>query len=338
MHEKESVSELMDSTPFVTLIIPVYNICKDDGAMFLRCVNSIKAQTFTDWRAIVINDGSTDASYEFVKSYCGQDERFSIYTHENMGVAKTRDRGVRLAESEYVAFIDQDDWIEADYLANFCGAAKASRSNVILGGYKRLDASGKRISGLDPNIVTPFFKWIIMVPWARLFNREFLVSNDVRFFDNNIGEDIVFNSQIYVSTNQIEVIPYTGYIWFYNDNSVSNTLHVGLKSECNFDNLLDHLFELHSSRSDPYFNHAILRLCIWYLLYSGRGSTQTRFVEYANHLFERLREHGISRQFHFWDRRIACDPLFNRLSISAFLLIRRLHATGAFAALYCGRN
>ena len=306
--------------------------------MLIRCIDSIKAQTFNDWKAIVINDGSSDDSLELVRSICGQDKRFSIYSQENIGVAKTRDRGARLAESEYLAFIDQDDWIEPDYLDVFSRAARASKSNLILGGYKRLDSSGNRISGLNPNLDTPFYKWIITVPWGRLFKREYLVSNDICFLDNNIGEDIVFNAQVYVSTDKIEVISYSGYIWFYNDRSVSNSLQIGLRPECNFDKLLDNLFALYANNPDVYFSHAILRICIWYLLYSGKGASPDRFVEYSDHLFERLRERGISRQFHFWDSRIACEPLFNRLSISAFLAIRRFHAVRLFAFFYCDRD
>src|SRR5215510_6164673 len=95
----------MTDSPKVTVMIPVYNREKYVG----DAIDSILAQTFTDFELLVIDDGSTDRSREVAQSY--HDPRICLVCNEtNEGVPKTRNTGVRLAHGEYLAFLDSDDW------------------------------------------------------------------------------------------------------------------------------------------------------------------------------------------------------------------------------------
>jgi len=95
----------MSEPPKVTVVIPIYNREK-----YVRdAIDSILAQTFTDFELLVIDDGSTDGSPEIVRSYC--DPRIRLVCNEkNQGIPKTRNTGIRLARGEYLAFLDSDDW------------------------------------------------------------------------------------------------------------------------------------------------------------------------------------------------------------------------------------
>lgn len=90
----------------VTVLMPVYN-----GEQFLpETIESVQAQTFTDWEFLILDDGSTDRSAEIVRRYAEQDARIRFVQNEhNMGVARTLNRGLKLARGAYIARVDADD-------------------------------------------------------------------------------------------------------------------------------------------------------------------------------------------------------------------------------------
>lgn len=96
--------------PKLSVIVPVYNTEK-----YLReCVDSILAQTFTDFELILVDDGSTDSSGAICDEYAGKDPRIQVIHQQNGGITVARKSGVRAACGEYVTFVDSDDWIDKD--------------------------------------------------------------------------------------------------------------------------------------------------------------------------------------------------------------------------------
>lgn len=111
--ERLTTSKLFPpEVPKVTVVIPVYNREKYVAA----AIESILAQTFPDFELLVIDDGSTDRSREIIQSY--RDPRLHLVCNEtNLGIPKTRNRGLQLAQGEYLAFLDSDDWAYPERLA-----------------------------------------------------------------------------------------------------------------------------------------------------------------------------------------------------------------------------
>ena len=98
--------------PKISIIIPVYNAEK-----YLReCLNTLTAQSFTDFEVILINDGSQDQSGSICKEYVKKDRRFRYIQQANMGVSAARNTGLDASKGETVTFIDSDDWIPATAL------------------------------------------------------------------------------------------------------------------------------------------------------------------------------------------------------------------------------
>ena len=94
--------------PKLSVIVPVYNTEK-----YLReCVDSILAQTFEDFELILVNDGSTDGSGAICDEYAAKDPRIQVIHQKNGGITVARKSGVRVAQGEYVTFVDSDDWID----------------------------------------------------------------------------------------------------------------------------------------------------------------------------------------------------------------------------------
>jgi glycosyltransferase involved in cell wall biosynthesis len=131
----------------ISIIIPVYN-----AQEFLRrCLDSIQQQTFGDFEAILINDGSTDNSAAICKEYSDKDERFRIIDQKNMGPSHARNRGIDEATSKYLAFVDSDDYIAPNMLEEFYTAAEASSADLTICGFYHTDG--------DKNISAHHFKY-----------------------------------------------------------------------------------------------------------------------------------------------------------------------------------
>ena len=91
-----------------SIIIPVYNVEK-----YLRdCLDSVLAQTYPDWEAVCVNDGSTDGSSVILEEYSSKDSRFKVFNQANGGLSLARNTGLDEAKGDYILFLDSDDWLE----------------------------------------------------------------------------------------------------------------------------------------------------------------------------------------------------------------------------------
>ena len=98
----------MQTEPLISVIVPVYNV-----APYLElALDSIRYQSYQNLEIILINDGSTDDSESICKDIASQDERFRYIYQENAGASVARNRGLDLANGEYIIFVDSDDWLE----------------------------------------------------------------------------------------------------------------------------------------------------------------------------------------------------------------------------------
>lgn len=108
----------------VSIIIPLYN----KAPYVTKALESVKAQTFTDYECLIVNDGSTDNSEAVVQSWLSQNSQytvhFTLYTQENAGVSAARNHGISLSTGEYVCFLDADDWWAPTFLEEMMGLVK----------------------------------------------------------------------------------------------------------------------------------------------------------------------------------------------------------------------
>lgn len=101
----------------LSIVLPVYNV-----AQYLPdCLNSLSAQTFTDWEAVLVNDGSTDFSGIICDSYSRKDGRFRVIHQENQGVSAARNAGIDAASAPLLSFIDPDDFISENFFSCLVG-------------------------------------------------------------------------------------------------------------------------------------------------------------------------------------------------------------------------
>ena len=118
----------MMSTPFVTVVMPVYNAASSLG----KAIKSLQNQTYEDWELICVNDGSTDTSLEMLNCFASIDRRIKVLSQENGGVAAARKTAYLALESPYAINLDADDEFSPDLLEKCVTKAKETSADIIV--------------------------------------------------------------------------------------------------------------------------------------------------------------------------------------------------------------
>ncbi len=136
------------SVPKISVIVPVYNV----EAYLDRCIESVLAQTFTDYELLLVDDGSTDGSGAICARYAGEyPSLVRTLTQRNAGQGIARSAGIAAARGEYLFFLDSDDYIAPDALGELYALAEAKRADLILFGLQYVSESGAYLEKLLPN-------------------------------------------------------------------------------------------------------------------------------------------------------------------------------------------
>lgn len=120
------------TSPKISIIVPVYKV----EQYLRRCLDSIVAQTFTDWECILIDDGSPDNSGVICDEYVAKDNRFHVIHKENKGVSAARNAGLDAARGEWIGFVDSDDWIEPKTYETALNSVVCENADVICFGVR----------------------------------------------------------------------------------------------------------------------------------------------------------------------------------------------------------
>lgn len=114
--------------PKFSIIVPVYKV-----EQYLdRCIQSILKQTFTDFEVILVDDGSPDNCGVICDNYAAKDDRIVVLHQINQGLSAARNNGLDIARGEYICFVDSDDWIEHEMLAEIEADLLSKCSDVVI--------------------------------------------------------------------------------------------------------------------------------------------------------------------------------------------------------------
>lgn len=127
-------------TPKISVIVPVYNV----EQYLPRCIDSILAQTFTDFELLLIDDGSKDKSGEICDNYAKKDSRIRVFHKENGGVALARQFGIDNASGKYSIHADGDDWVEPKMLEHMYNKSIETHTDILISDFY-IDKKGKSI-------------------------------------------------------------------------------------------------------------------------------------------------------------------------------------------------
>lgn len=184
----------------VSVIVPVHNA----QAYVRQCLQSIAAQTYTNFECIMIDDGSTDASGAICDTFCRTDARFRVVHQENAGIGFTRNVGLDNAKGEYIQFVDNDDRVAPEMLETTVKAISTGLYDWVSFDFSIIGIDGTpleqpsvRDAGLQERSVSSLLQGLLggdlkVIPvWNKLYSRKAI--GDLRFATVNYSDDICFN-------------------------------------------------------------------------------------------------------------------------------------------------
>ena len=227
--------------PLVTIVVPVYNMEPYLSDLF----QSLFQQSFQNFSVIVIDDGSTDGSAKLIQDWVKHDERFTVFSQSNQGLSATRNRALDFLAQQstvttYILFVDADDKLDPKALELL--TQKAERENLddlvftsdvfftsdqvqashssYLDYYERNGEYPEVYSGLD--FITLVVAADDFKPSAcmQLFRTQFILENDIRFYDGIIHEDNLFTFQCLLNAKHVAYLDEKLYIRRIREDSI----------------------------------------------------------------------------------------------------------------------
>lgn len=223
---------MTDSNITLSIIVPIYKI----ESYLRRCIDSILAQTFTDFELILVDDGSPDGCGAICDAYRRQDSRIKVIHKKNGGLSDARNAGLDIAQGRYIGFIDGDDMISPHMYRRLVSLLEQFNADIVSTGFKNIDQNGN-IMGQYPQLDQPkvyhredyiqnFYpdiKWEIFASACNKLYRRHLFDH-IRFPVGKLYEDSFIQLPLYDLCETIVVDSEHHYHYYTTRNdSIMNT-------------------------------------------------------------------------------------------------------------------
>lgn len=229
--------------PAISVIIPVYNAERFLG----RCLGSLQGQTFADWEAICVDDGSTDGTGALLDRLAAEDARIRVVHKDNAGVSDTRNDALALAQGTYVLFVDSDDFLHPQTMEITLGLAERDGSDIVAFTYDHAYRNRmilrhllhipelrqprfKVFTDFETAVTDHIFDWATEYsrhpqklatrhcqPWRRLYRRSVL--DGIRFIPGIIYEDFPWWSEVLLRVRKATLTDLPLYFYYPNRSS-----------------------------------------------------------------------------------------------------------------------
>ena len=294
-----SIPSEKETKPFdITVVIPAYN-SEDTLA---RAVESVLNQKNIYPEILIINDGSSDHTYDIAQEYAESFKNIKIISQENMGLGGARNTGIAHATTPYITFLDADDTLINNILSIALTKQKEEGYDIVQFDYARIDYTGKDIKKagagattscgidgiLDIASTKPFSAW------ARIYKKDLLTTNNIYFPPKMYHEDIVFTLKAYFYSKKVGYINKKGYNWIMREGSITSHItqeHIdAMKTNIlQFKQFLkeNSLFEL-AYRRYLVFSYRLLTLLIGRIYTMKDIYERTNLLRYLRHTIEEL--------------------------------------------------
>ena len=228
--------------PRISIGVPFHNV----EEYLPQCLESIIDQTFTDFEVIMVDDGSTDGSFEICQKYVAKDSRFKLFHQENGGVAKARNNCLRHMTGDFIAWVDSDDWIEDDYFERLIRTQERIGADMVCIGIKTFMnnefymGSHQDKYGAFPGHVIPKKIGMSDVFWGIYA----LISVWGNIMDAKLYKGVVFSEgialddqgnkfKLFLQSKKIVGIPELGYVYRIRSGSITQD------GAANFENIFE---------------------------------------------------------------------------------------------------
>ena len=307
------------STPFFSVIVPIYN-----RVFFINSgINMLLNQSFKDYEIILINDGSTDGSAEICDEVAIH-EKVIVIHKKNDGPGLARNDGLDKARGKYICFFDIDDCVPADWLERIYYHLENKDWELVIYGYRELNpicGTSADFSFGDKNLETnkelremyseclsgmAFNNGFV---WNKVYKRDFLFRNDIRFPDLRIQQDEVFNHFVYRKVARTKVISEQLYYYYvYNEGTgrsaiIPNRIEIFKAVRASFLNLYD-FWKLDDKKLLTYIHRRFVNN----ILYNKNKTGLKGVCKYANEVFS-LKEVEESMSYLHCNNTLSVQPI-----------------------------
>ena len=211
--------------PQISVIVPVYKV----EPYLRRCIDSILSQTFTDFELILVDDGSPDNCPAICDEYALKDNRIHVIHQKNGGLSAARNAGIDYAfassDSEWISFVDSDDWVHKRYLEFLYIAVSKFQVNISqCKGHKT--SNNTNLPEINETLicVTPdeeYLQYYHPNAWGKLYHKNCFI--ELRFPEGQIYEDVAIWYKLLFAQKRIAVVDESLYYYFYRRDSIVNT-------------------------------------------------------------------------------------------------------------------
>lgn len=225
----------------VSVIVPIYNTEK----FLKKCIESILNQALQEIEIILINDGSTDNShticFEYAKKYS---EKIKYINNKNIGCSATRNLGIELAQGEYIAFVDSDDYIEKEMYEEMYIKSQKTASDIVICGFRYIYEKEKEVFIPKKEYSYLDIKNKPSYVWNKLFKKELLIKNNIIFsLESHYCEDFVFSFENLISTEKISSLENVMYNYVLHGNNSIYNFNKKLDTKISFSKVYNYLKE-----------------------------------------------------------------------------------------------
>lgn len=186
------INKVNADLPLVSVIIPAYN-AQD---YLERAVNSVLNQSYNNIEIIIINDGSSDNTLNIIEKLSNLHKEIIFLSHENQGISKTRNRGIELANGEYICFLDSDDTYEPEFLLDLLNQVIRNNDDFSYCLFNKVfsesDIRPSKVYKDDNNIIN-FLNFDYFDICCLFIKKRFMDKHNIKFEINMVvGEDVWF--------------------------------------------------------------------------------------------------------------------------------------------------
>jgi len=214
--------------PFISVIVPVYNV----EPYLRRCVDSILAQTFSDFELILVDDGSPDNCPVICDEYSEHDNRVHVIHQKNGGLSAARNAGLdwafKYSDSEWVSFVDSDDWVHSDYLYYLLTGANERKTNLSICNITKtdhfyIDNSNKYFQSetWSPEDVHCNLNLLATIACGKLYRKDLFF--DIRYPVGKLHEDKFVTYKLLFACKQVTFVNTILYYYYSNPNGIMNS-------------------------------------------------------------------------------------------------------------------
>lgn len=217
------------NNPKVSIIVPVHNV----EEYLDQCINSILKQSLFEIELILVDDGSSDRSFEIIKKYESKDKRV-VYIHNKYASGNSgtpRNQALMKAKGEYVAFVDSDDWIDENMLQDLYTAAIYQDADIATssGFYREKSGEVEQVKVVNAEYLPEenqrrdlFMGGQFPIVWYRVYKRDFIQTNQIKFGETKTSADLPFAFKALFKANKVVAVD--GCYYHYRFDRVGSTI------------------------------------------------------------------------------------------------------------------